>query len=120
MFKQMFNRVLLAIYAAAMSGFCAETEKNEIPQSIQAPENTKLLYTNQACGVQIYPLKPDAPAPLGVMTCLDATKTGEITDTGKVWVYDKINRTMSTCSIANELLFIAGFTGAIHCLDRGR
>ncbi len=60
---------------------------------------------------------PDHCDGVGVLTCIDATKTGDITDTGKIWVYDKISRSMSTCSIYNNLLFITDSSGDIHCLD---
>lgn len=60
---------------------------------------------------------PDHGEGVGVLTCLDATKTGDITDTGKIWVYDKINRSISTCSIYNGLLFVGDFSGYVHCLD---
>ncbi|HLX63525.1 MAG TPA: PQQ-binding-like beta-propeller repeat protein [Planctomycetota bacterium] len=60
---------------------------------------------------------PDHGEGVGVLTCLDATKTGDITDTGKVWVFDKINRSISTCSIYNDLLFICDFSGNVYCLD---
>jgi len=52
------------------------------------------------------------------LNCIDATKTGDITKTGKVWSYDKIGRAISTVSItADGLLFIAEYAGKIHCLD---
>jgi outer membrane protein assembly factor BamB len=54
----------------------------------------------------------------GMLTCIDATKTGEITQTGKIWSYDKIHRSISTVSITPEgLLFVADFSGYLHCLD---
>jgi outer membrane protein assembly factor BamB len=54
---------------------------------------------------------------VGVLTCWDAAKTGDITKDGKLWTYDKINRSMSTASIYDGLLFIADFSGYVHCLD---
>ena len=60
---------------------------------------------------------PEHGEGVGVLTCLDATKTGDITSTGKVWTYDKINRSISTVSIYNGLLFVGDFTGFVHCLD---
>jgi outer membrane protein assembly factor BamB len=53
----------------------------------------------------------------GMLACIDATKTGDISKTGKLWSYDKLDRTMSTVSIADGLLYIADFTGDLHCLD---
>lgn len=53
----------------------------------------------------------------GMLVCIDATKTGDITQTGKIWAYDKIDRSLSTVSIVDGLLFVADFTGIVHCLD---
>ena len=54
----------------------------------------------------------------GILTCMDATKTGDITGTGKIWSYDKIHRSLSTVSITPDgLLFIGDFSGYLHCLD---
>jgi len=53
----------------------------------------------------------------GAFTCIDASKTGDISTTGKVWVNEKIGRSISTAAIADGLLYIADFPGVIHCLD---
>lgn len=53
----------------------------------------------------------------GMLTCIDATKTGDMTRTGKIWTYDKIERSLSTVSIDGGLLYIADRHGTIHCLD---
>jgi outer membrane protein assembly factor BamB len=62
---------------------------------------------------------PEHGEGVGNLTCIDATKTGDITKTGKVWSYDKIHRSISTVSIDPEsgLVFVADFSGFIHCLD---
>ncbi|MBN1418564.1 MAG: PQQ-binding-like beta-propeller repeat protein [Planctomycetes bacterium] len=53
----------------------------------------------------------------GALTCIDATKSGDITATGNLWTYDEINRSMATPSVAGGLVFVADFAGDIHCLD---
>jgi len=53
----------------------------------------------------------------GALWCIDATKTGDITKTGKVWCYQGLERTLSTVSIAAGLLYIADVGGRLHCLD---
>jgi len=53
----------------------------------------------------------------GWLTCLDATKTGDLTRTGIVWSYDQIGSSVSTVSIADGLVYAAGFFGGLHCLD---
>ena len=62
---------------------------------------------------------PEHGEGVGRLVCLDATKTGDITQTGVIWDYKKIHRTISTVSIDPEtgLLFIADFSGFLHCLD---
>jgi len=53
----------------------------------------------------------------GLLHCVDATKTGDVTKTGCVWTYDGLDRSMATVSIANGLLYVSDVAGAIHCLD---
>jgi len=61
---------------------------------------------------------PEHGEGVGILTCIDATKTGDITQTGKIWSYDKIHRSLSTVSITPEgLLFVADFSGYLHCFD---
>lgn len=60
---------------------------------------------------------PEHGEGVGNLVCIDATKTGDISKTGTVWSYDKIARSMSTPSIANGLIFVADYSGFIHCLD---
>jgi hypothetical protein len=53
-----------------------------------------------------------------MLNCIDATKTGDITKSGKIWSYDKIHRSLSTVSITPDgLLFVGDFSGFVHCLD---
>jgi len=61
---------------------------------------------------------PEHSEGVGILTCIDATKTGDITKTGKIWSYDKIHRSLSTVSITPDgLLFVGDFSGFVHCLD---
>lgn len=61
---------------------------------------------------------PEHGEGVGILTCIDATGTGDITGKGKIWSYDKIHRSISTVSITPEgLLFIGDFSGYLHCLD---
>ena len=53
----------------------------------------------------------------GALHCIDATKTGDITETGKIWTYQGLDRTLSTVSIADGLLYISDVAGRLHCLD---
>jgi outer membrane protein assembly factor BamB len=53
----------------------------------------------------------------GALWCIDASKTGDITRSGRVWSYQGLDRTLSTASIAGGLLYIADVAGRLHCLD---
>ncbi len=54
---------------------------------------------------------------VGCVTCIDATKTGDITASGKVWENRDIERSLSTVSIADGLLYVGDYGGTVHCLD---
>jgi outer membrane protein assembly factor BamB len=60
---------------------------------------------------------PEHGEGLGNFSCIDMTKTGDVSTSGKLWNYDKIFRSLSTPAIANDLVFIPDFSGFIHCLD---
>lgn len=60
---------------------------------------------------------PENGEGIGHMYCIDPSKSGDITQTGRVWQYDKIRRSVSTAAIADGLLYISDFTGFLHCLD---
>jgi outer membrane protein assembly factor BamB len=53
----------------------------------------------------------------GCLSCIDAAKTGDVTESGRIWQYNKIQRTFSTVSIAEGLVFAADYAGVVHCLD---
>ena len=53
----------------------------------------------------------------GALQCIDATKTGDITKTGKIWTYQGLDRTSSTVSIADGLVYVADVAGRLHCVD---
>jgi outer membrane protein assembly factor BamB len=60
---------------------------------------------------------PEHGEGVGHLYAIDATKRGDITETGSIWHYDKIRRSISTGAIYNGLLFYADFSGFLHCLD---
>jgi outer membrane protein assembly factor BamB len=55
----------------------------------------------------------------GMLWCIDATQSGDITATGKVWTYQGLDRSLSTVSLADGLLYVADVAGRLHCLDAG-
>ena len=60
---------------------------------------------------------PENGEGIGRMYSIDAGKGGDITETGRVWQYDGLRRSVSTAAIAEGLLYISDFSGFLHCLD---
>ncbi len=53
----------------------------------------------------------------GMLHCIDASQTGDITETGRIWAYDGLDRTIATVAISDGLLYIPDIAGRFHCLD---
>jgi len=53
----------------------------------------------------------------GLLVCVDATKTGDITQTGKIWEYRDIGISEGCVSLSKGLLYAADLNGRVHCLD---
>ena len=60
---------------------------------------------------------PDSGDGPGHVYAIDATKRGDITQSGLVWHHDRIRRSVSTAAIHDGLLFIADLAGYLYCLD---
>ena len=60
---------------------------------------------------------PEHGEGVGHLYCIDATKRGDITQTGRLWHYDKIRRSISTAAIHDGLIYYPDFSGFLHCLD---
>jgi outer membrane protein assembly factor BamB len=60
---------------------------------------------------------PEHGEGVGHFYAIDPTKRGDITETGRVFHFDKIRRSISTPSIADGLIYIPDFSGYFHCLD---
>jgi len=70
---------------------------------------TPVLYDNKVyCAIGQDPEHGDG---VGRLSCLDA-KTGKV-----IWKYTDVGRTISTISVADDLVYIAEYAGIIHCLD---
>lgn len=51
-----------------------------------------------------------------MLSCLNPAATGDIS--GKaVWTYKGINRSVSTPSIKEDILYVADYSGLVHCLN---
>ena len=53
----------------------------------------------------------------GHFYAIDATKRGDITQTGRIWHFDKLRRSISTAAVADGLVYISDFSGYLYCLD---
>jgi hypothetical protein len=53
----------------------------------------------------------------GILVCIDPTRSGDVTQSGKVWNYDQLNATLTTVAIADGLVFVIDEASVIHCLD---
>jgi outer membrane protein assembly factor BamB len=60
---------------------------------------------------------PEHGEGVGHFYAIDATKRGDITQSGRVWQFDKIRRAISTAAVADGLVYVADFSGYLHCLD---
>jgi outer membrane protein assembly factor BamB len=60
---------------------------------------------------------PEHGEGVGHAYAIDATKRGDITETGRLWHYDKIRRSISTAAVHDGLVYLADFSGFVHCLD---
>src|SRR5919205_1024856 len=60
---------------------------------------------------------PEHGEGVGHLYCIDGAKRGDITQSGLVWHYDKIRRSISTPAIKDGLVYQADFSGFLHCLD---
>lgn len=61
---------------------------------------------------------PEHGEGVGSLTCFDPMRLGDATTTGGIiWRDTEIHRAISTCSIADDLLYVADYSGVIHCLD---
>jgi len=60
---------------------------------------------------------PEHGEGVGHFYAIDATKRGDITQSGRVWQFDKTRRSISTAAIADGLVYVADFSGYLHCLD---
>lgn len=60
---------------------------------------------------------PEHGEGVGHAYAIDARKRGDITESGRIWHYDKIRRSISTAAVHDGLVYMADFSGFVHCLD---
>jgi outer membrane protein assembly factor BamB len=77
--------------------------------------STPVIYKNRA--YVAIGQDPEHGEGKGCLSCIDVTKRGDISKNGAVWQYKDIERSISTASIADGLLYLADYSGRVHCLD---
>jgi outer membrane protein assembly factor BamB len=60
---------------------------------------------------------PEHGEGIGHLYAIDGAKRGDITDSGRIWHYGDIRRSISTGAVYNGLVFYADFSGFLHCVD---
>jgi len=56
----------------------------------------------------------------GCLSCIDATRSGDVTECGRVWQCLDVGRSFSSAAVTKDgLVFIADYTGILRCLDAG-
>jgi len=60
---------------------------------------------------------PEHGEGVGHLYAIDATKRGDITESGRIWHYADIRRSISTGALYDGILFYPDFSGFLHALD---
>jgi outer membrane protein assembly factor BamB len=60
---------------------------------------------------------PEHGEGVGHLYAIDPTKRGDITQTGRVWQYDKIRRSVSTAAVHDGVVYYPDFSGFLHAVD---
>lgn len=60
---------------------------------------------------------PEHGEGVGHLYAIDGTKRGDITQTGRIWHYDKIRRSISTSSVKDGIVYNPDFSGFLHAVD---
>jgi outer membrane protein assembly factor BamB len=61
--------------------------------------------------------EPESGEGTGCVSCIDATKSGDISATGVLWRNEKVGKTLSSCTLSDGLIYLPDYAGLIHCLD---
>ena len=88
--------------------------------SVWPRTRNELIATPVIVGNRVYIANgqdPEHGEGTGHLYAIDATKRGDITETGAIWRFEDIRRSISTVAVADGLLYIADFSGYFHCLD---
>jgi outer membrane protein assembly factor BamB len=107
-------------------GYEAETGKKlwefdtNPKESVWPKTRNELISTPVIVGDVVYIQNgqdPEHGEGVGHAYAIDATKRGDITQSGRIWHYDKIRRSISTAAVHEGIVYLADFSGFLHALD---
>ncbi len=80
----------------------------------------QIIATPVFCDGKVYVAMGQDPAHgrgKGLLHCIDASKSGDITETGRVWTYDGLDRSIATVAVADGIVYANDVAGRLHCVD---
>ena len=89
-------------------------------ESVWPKTRNELIATPVIVGDRVYLANgqdPEHGEGVGHFYAIDATKRGDITQSGQLWHFAKIRRSISTAAVADGLVYISDFSGFLYCLD---
>jgi outer membrane protein assembly factor BamB len=60
---------------------------------------------------------PDNSNGVGHAYAINPAQRGDITESGRVWHYDRLGRSISTAAVRDGLFYVSDLQGVLHCLD---
>ena len=89
-------------------------------EAVWPKTRNELIATPVIAGDRVYignGQDPENGEGIGNFYAIDATRRGDITQSGRLWHVRDIRRTLSTTAIADGLVYISDFSGFLYCLD---
>ena len=89
-------------------------------EAVWPKTRNELIATPVIVGDRVYIANgqdPEHGEGVGHFYAIDATKRGDITQSGRLWHFTKIRRSISTAAVADGLVYISDFSGFLYCLD---
>ncbi len=89
-------------------------------EAVWPKTRNELISTPVIVGDRVYLANgqdPEHGEGVGNFYAIDPTKRGDITQTGRLWHFTKIRRSISTAAVVDGLVYISDFSGFLYCLD---
>ncbi len=89
-------------------------------EAVWPKTRNELISTPVIAGDRVYLANgqdPEHGEGVGHFYAIDATKRGDITESGRVWHFTKLRRSISTAAVVDGLVYISDFSGFLYCLD---